>query len=417
MKAVVLGSGVVGLMSAWYLQKAGYQVTVVDRQARSAEETSFANAGQISYGYSSPWAAPGIPQKALRWLMEEHAPLKIKPSLDPQLLKWATQMLANCQLSRYQVNKARMLAIANHSRECLSQLRQEHDIEYQGRQQGTLQVFRTQKQLIAIEKDIALLEQSGTRYQRMSVDECIKQEPGLAAVSHKLTGGLYLPDDETGDCYLFCQQMTELAQQQGVTFLFNTNVKKVNTQGNQVVSVSTDAGELQADVYVVAMGSYSTALLAQLGITIPVYPVKGYSLTVPITDESQAPVSTVMDETYKVALTRFDDRIRVAGTAELAGFDPAIPEKRKATISMVVNDLFPHSGDFAKAEFWTGFRPMTPDGTPLIGKTPLKNLYTNTGHGTLGWTMACGSGHLLSQIITGEQSENQAGLDLFRYAS
>lgn len=349
--------------------------------------------------------------------MEEHAPLKIKPSLDPQLLKWATQMLANCQLSRYQVNKARMLAIANHSRECLSQLRQEHDIEYQGRQQGTLQVFRTQKQLIAIEKDIALLEQSGTRFQRMSVDECIKQEPGLAAVSHKLTGGLYLPDDETGDCYLFCQQMTELAQQQGVTFLFNTNVNKVNTQGNQVVSVSTDVGELQADVYVVAMGSYSTALLAQLGITIPVYPVKGYSLTVPITDESQAPVSTVMDETYKVALTRFDDRIRVAGTAELAGFDPAIPEKRKATISMVVNDLFPRSGDFAKAEFWTGFRPMTPDGTPLIGKTPIKNLYTNTGHGTLGWTMACGSGHLLSQIITGEQTENSSGLDLFRYAS
>ncbi|MBG0759560.1 D-amino acid dehydrogenase small subunit [Vibrio cidicii] len=417
MKAVVLGSGVVGLMSAWYLQKAGYQVTVVDRQSRSGEETSFANAGQISYGYSSPWAAPGIPQKAIRWLLEEHAPLKIKPSLDPQLFKWATQMLSNCQLSRYQINKARMLGIANHSRECLSALRKEHHIEYQGRQQGTLQVFRNQKQLKAIEKDIALLEQSGTRFQRMSVEQCIKQEPGLAAVSDKLTGGLYLPDDETGDCYLFCQQMTELAKAHGVAFLFNTQIQALKTEGNQVIAVATDQGDLQADVYVVAMGSYSTSLLATVGIDIPVYPVKGYSLTVPISDAQQAPVSTVMDETYKVALTRFDDRIRVAGTAELAGFDPAIPEKRKATIAMVVKDLFPHCGDFAKAEFWTGFRPMTPDGTPLIGRTPIGNLYTNTGHGTLGWTMACGSGHLLAQVISGEQQKPISGLDCFRYAS
>ncbi|WP_172564766.1 D-amino acid dehydrogenase [Vibrio navarrensis] len=417
MKAVVLGSGVVGLMSAWYLQKAGYQVTVVDRQSRSGEETSFANAGQISYGYSSPWAAPGIPQKAIRWLLEEHAPLKIKPSLDPQLFKWATQMLSNCQLSRYQINKARMLSIANHSRECLSALRQEHHIEYQGRQQGTLQVFRNQKQLKAVEKDIALLEQSGTRFQRMSVEQCIKQEPGLAAVSDKLTGGLYLPDDETGDCYLFCQQMTELAKAHGVAFSFNTQIQALKTEGNQVIAVATDQGDLQADVYVVAMGSYSTSLLATVGIDIPVYPVKGYSLTVPISDAQQAPVSTVMDETYKVALTRFDDRIRVAGTAELAGFDPAIPEKRKATIAMVVKDLFPHCGDFTKAEFWTGFRPMTPDGTPLIGRTPIGNLYTNTGHGTLGWTMACGSGHLLAQVISGEQQKLISGLDYFRYAS
>lgn len=417
MKALVLGSGVVGLMSAWYLQQAGYQVTVVDRQSKAGEETSFANAGQISYGYSSPWAAPGIPQKAVRWLLEEHAPLKVKPSLDPQLVKWATQMLSNCQLDRYKINKSRMLGIANHSRECLIALRDKHNIEYQGRQKGTLQIFRNEKQLDAVEKDIALLEQSGTRYQRMTVEDCIKQEPGLAAVSHKLTGGLYLPDDETGDCYLFCQQMTELAKAHGVTFMFDTEVKNVKREGTRIVSVVTDKGELEADAYVVAMGSYSTRFMADLGLSIPVYPVKGYSLTVPITDETQAPTSTVMDETYKVALTRFDDRIRVAGTAELAGFDPSIPEKRKATISMVVKDLFPNSGDFDKAEFWTGFRPMTPDGTPLIGKTPFSNLFTNTGHGTLGWTMACGSGHLLAQIIGNNITSNVEGLDYFRYAS
>lgn len=417
MKALVLGSGVVGLMSAWYLQKAGYQVTVVDRQSRSAEETSFANAGQISYGYSSPWAAPGIPQKAIRWLMEEHAPLKVKPSLDPALLKWATQMLSNCQLDRYKINKSRMLGIANHSRQCLIELRDQHNIQYQGRQKGTLQVFRNQKQVDAVEKDIALLEQSGTRYQRMSVEDCIKQEPGLAAVSHKLTGGLYLPDDETGDCYLFCQQMTDLAKAHGVEFMFDTQVLDVKREGTKIVSIVTDKGELDADAFVVAMGSYSTQFMANLGLSIPVYPVKGYSLTVPITDETQAPTSTVMDETYKVALTRFDDRIRVAGTAELAGFDPSIPEKRKATISMVVKDLFPNSGDFAKAEFWTGFRPMTPDGTPLIGKTPFSNLFTNTGHGTLGWTMACGSGNLLAQIMTEQITSKVDGLDYFRYAS
>ncbi|WP_407332301.1 D-amino acid dehydrogenase [Enterovibrio sp. 27052020O] len=417
MKALVLGSGVVGLMSAWYLQKAGYQVTVVDRQSRSGEETSFANAGQISYGYSSPWAAPGIPQKAIRWLMEEHAPLKVKPTLDPQLIKWASQMLVNCQLDRYKVNKSRMLGIANHSRECLIELREQHNIQYQGRQQGTLQIFRNQKQVDAVEKDIALLEQSGTRFQRMSVEACIKQEPGLTAVSHKLKGGLYLPDDETGDCYLFCQQMTELAKQHGVEFLFDTPVLDVKREGTRIVGVLTDKGTLEADTFVVAMGSYSTPFLAKLGVNIPVYPVKGYSLTVPITDASQAPVSTVMDETYKVALTRFDDRIRVAGTAELAGFDPAIPEKRKATIEMVVKDLFPHSGDFAKAEFWTGFRPMTPDGTPVIGKTPYSNLFTNTGHGTLGWTMACGSGDLLTQMITEQVTGKVEGLDYFRYAS
>lgn len=315
------------------------------------------------------------------------------------------------------MNKSRMLGIANHSRQCLIELRDKHNIEYQGRQKGTLQVFRNQKQLDAVEKDIALLEQSGTRYQRMSVEECIKQEPGLTAVSHKLTGGLYLPDDETGDCYLFCQQMTELAKAHGVEFMFDTQVQDVKREGTRITRVVTDKGELEADVYVVAMGSYSTKFMAGLGLSIPVYPVKGYSLTVPITDESQAPTSTVMDETYKVALTRFDDRIRVAGTAELASFDPSIPEKRKATISMVVKDLFPNSGDFAKAEFWTGFRPMTPDGTPLIGKTPFTNLFTNTGHGTLGWTMACGSGHLLAQIITDQITSKVEGLDYFRYAS
>lgn len=392
MEVIVLGSGVIGLTSAWYLSQAGYQVTVIDRQPSSAMETSFANAGQISYGYSSPWAAPGIPLKAIKWLMEEHAPLKIKPSLSTDMISWASKMVANCTLPRYQINKARMLSIANHSRTCLEQLRNEHAIEYQGRQFGTLQVFRTTQQLTAIEKDLKLLEQSGTRFELMDVEQCLRQEPGLALVKDKIVGGLYLPDDETGDCFQFCQQLTELAKAHGVTFKFNTEVSNWVTVGKKIIGVQTNHGLFKADQFVVASGSFSTALLKRLDIDIPVYPVKGYSLTLPIENEEYAPRSTVMDETYKVAMTRFDDRIRVAGTAELAGFDPSLPQKRKNTIEMVVRDLFPRGGDFSQAEFWTGFRPMTPDGTPIIGATPYDNLFTNTGHGTLGWTMACGSG-------------------------
>ncbi len=381
MEVIVLGSGVIGLTSAWYLSQAGYQVTVIDRQPSSAMETSFANAGQISYGYSSPWAAPGIPLKAIKWLMEEHAPLKIKPSLSTDMISWASKMVANCTLPRYQINKARMLSIANHSRTCLEQLRNEHAIEYQGRQFGTLQVFRTTQQLTAIEKDLKLLEQSGTRFELMDVEQCLRQEPGLALVKDKIVGGLYLPDDETGDCFQFCQQLTELAKAHGVTFKFNTEVSNWVTVGKKIIGVQTNHGLFKADQFVVASGSFSTALLKQLDIDIPVYPVKGYSLTLPIENEEYAPRSTVMDETYKVAMTRFDDRIRVAGTAELAGFDPSLPQKRKNTIEMVVRDLFPRGGDFSQTEFWTGFRPMTPDGTPIIGATPYDNLFTIPGMG------------------------------------
>lgn len=415
MKVVILGSGVVGLTSAWYLSQAGFEVTVIDRQARSAEETSFANAGQISYGYSSPWAAPGIPAKAIKWLFEEHAPLKIKPSLSPELIQWASQMLANCQLEKYRVNKSRMLTIANRSRECLAELNKSYDLNYQGRTKGTLQIFRNPAQLKAVEKDIALLEESGTKYQLMDQTQCLVQEPGLANMQGSLVGGLYLPDDETGDCQLFCQQLQQMAERAGVTFLFNTTVEKLNSENNQVVSVETSQGTIHGDSYVIALGSYSKHLLTPLGIDIPVYPVKGYSLTLPVIDQQHAPSSTIMDETYKVAVTRFEQRIRVAGTAELAGFDPALPDKRLSTLNHVVSNLFPQGVDLTQAEYWTGFRPMTPDGTPIIGQTKFSNLYTNTGHGTLGWTMACGSADILTRIIAsqGQQSFNELSVERY----
>ncbi len=416
MKAIVLGSGVIGLTSAWYLAKAGYEVCVVDRQLSSGQETSFANAGQISYGYSSPWAAPGVPIKAIKWLMQRHAPLVITPSLSTSMLSWMAKLSVNCQQRHYEVNKSRMLRLANYSRQCLAQLRHDTQINYQGRQLGTLQVFRDVKQVDAIEKDIALLRDSGIEYALLDQQQCVVAEPALARVEHKIVGGLRLPQDETGDCALFCQALTTLAKQAGVKFSFGTDVMALIKEGDKIRYVQTSAGKLYADKVVVALGCYSNALLSPLGIHLPVYPVKGYSLTMPIIDKSAAPLSTVMDETYKVAITRFDDRIRVAGTAHLTGFDLSVPASRTKTISMVVNDLFPAAGDLSQASYWSGLRPMTPDGTPIIGKTSIDNLYLNTGHGTLGWTMACGSAKLLSDIMAGKKTDiDNTGLDISRY--
>jgi len=416
MKIVVLGSGVIGLTSAWYLAKAGYEVCVVDRQDSSGQETSFANAGQISYGYSSPWAAPGVPVKAIKWLLQRHAPLVVSPSMSPSMMSWMSKLLINCQQHRYDINKSRMLSLANYSRECLAQLRKDTAIQYQGRQQGTLQVFRDLKQIDAIDKDIALLQESGIDYALLSQQQCIEAEPALALVGHKVVGGLRLPQDETGDCELFCQSLTTLAKQAGVTFKFGVDIQALASDGDKITHVETSEGTLSADKFVVALGSYSNSLLAPLGIKLPVYPVKGYSLTMPITNKAGAPRSTVMDETYKVAVTRFDDRIRVAGTAHLTGFDLSVPDKRTETINMVVDDLFPQAGDLSQASYWSGLRPMTPDGTPVIGETPIDNLFINTGHGTLGWTMACGSAKLLADIIADKPPAiDVTGLNMFRY--
>ena len=418
MKIMILGGGVVGVTTAWYLSRAGHQVTLVERQAAVAEETSHANAGQISYGYSSPWAAPGVPQKAIKWLMQSHAPLKISPSLDPAQWQWMMQMLVNCGVDHYQRNKGRMLRIANHSRTCLAGLTRDIALEFEGRRQGTLQLFRHPAQITASHRDARLLADSGIRHQLLDVEQCIAAEPALAAVRHKFVGGLRLPDDETGDCYRFTRGLAERLQQQGVEFLFNTDIKRLVRQDGRIQAVETSRGSLQADCYVVALGSYSAALLAPLGLTLPIYPVKGYSLTLPIADADQAPVSTVMDETYKVALTRFAQRIRVAGTAELNGFNLDIPRQREATLAMVLKDLFPQGGDLTRAEYWTGLRPMTPDGTPIIGNTPVANLYTNTGHGTLGWTMACGSAQVLADIIDGRPTAiDSRDLGIARYSA
>ncbi|WP_186114185.1 D-amino acid dehydrogenase [Burkholderia gladioli] len=415
MRVVILGSGVVGVTSAYYLARAGHEVTVIDREAGPALETSFANAGQISPGYAAPWAAPGVPLKAVKWMFEKHAPLAIHLDGTRFQLQWMWQMLRNCTAERYAVNKGRMVRLAEYSRDCFQALRADTGIAYEGRTGGTLQLFRTQAQFDGAAKDIAVLRDANVPFELLTADQLKNAEPALAAVSHKLTGGLRLPGDETGDCQLFTTRLAAMAEELGVQFRYNTPIDALAIAGGRIAGVQCGGELVRGDAYVVALGSYSTRFLSNI-VKIPVYPLKGYSITAPIVDAAAAPVSTVLDETYKIAITRFDSRIRVGGMAEIAGFDKRLNQARRETLEMCVNDLFPGGGDTSKASFWTGLRPMTPDGTPIVGRTPVPNLFLNTGHGTLGWTMSCGSGQLLADLMSGKKPAIQADdLSVHRY--
>ncbi|HET9645093.1 MAG TPA: D-amino acid dehydrogenase [Burkholderiaceae bacterium] len=418
MHVMVLGSGVIGTSVAYYLTRCGHEVTVLDRQSGPALETSYANAGEVSPGYSAPWAGPGVPIKAIKWLLMRHRPLVIKPTLDPQMWRWCLQMLANCNDAAYRVNKSRMVRLAEYSRDCLRALREDTGIRYDERMQGTLQLFRTQKQLDATAKDIEILQEYGVPFELLDRDGFVRAEPGLAPTQHKFVGALRLPGDETGDCFKFTQDLARMAEGLGARFRFGVGIQGLQCSGERISGVCTDSGVLQADAYVVALGSHSTAMLAPLGMRIPVYPVKGYSITLPVSEAAFAPQSTIMDETHKVAVTRLGERIRVGGTAQLSGFDLGLSDARRRTLEFVVGDLFPRGGDMSRVEFWTGLRPMTPDGTPIVGGTSLRNLYLSTGHGTLGWTMAAGTGRVMADLISGREPEiSLDGLGIDRYRS
>ncbi len=401
MRIVIAGAGVIGVTSAWYLAQAGHEVVVIDRQDGPALETSFANAGEISPGYASPWAAPGIPAKAVKWLFMQHAPLILRPQFDLAMLRWLIAMLGNCNARDYAVNKGRMVRLAEYSRDRLVELRGATGIAYDERSQGTLQLFREEKQLAGIEKDIAVLRADGVAFEVLDRAGCIAAEPGLAGSNQPLAGGLRLPGDETGDCFKFTNALAAMAQAAGVEFRLGEPIRGLVRDGDRIKGVQTDYGIVTGDAYLVALGSFSTRIVAPLGIRLPVYPVKGYSITVPIVDANRAPVSTLLDESYKVAITRLGDRIRVGGMAEISGFNNDLPDARRATLEYSLGSLFPGAGDVAQASFWSGLRPMTPDSTPVIGPTRYRNLFLNTGHGTLGWTMACGSAQVIADLMSG----------------
>jgi D-amino-acid dehydrogenase len=416
MRVAVLGAGVIGVSAAWHLARAGAEVIVLERRDGPALETSFANAGQVSPGYSTPWAAPGIPLKALKWLFQRHAPLAIHPDGSLRQWLWLARMLGQCSAQRYATNKRRMMRLAEYSRDVLRELRADAQLSYEQRSLGTLQLFRSAAQLDAAGRDVEVLRGFGVPFDLLGRDELARAEPALARVAHRLSGGLRLPNDETGDCHLFATQLADRAAALGVRFRYGTVVSGLEVTGGSVTAVRLGEERLAVDACVVALGSQTPALLAPLGIDVPVYPVKGYSLTISVRDESAAPVSTVLDETYKVAVTRFDRRIRIGGMAELAGHDLTLRPRRRATLEKVVQDLFPGAGDLAAGEFWTGLRPMTPDSTPIVGATPVSGLFLDTGHGTLGWTMAAGSGRLIADLVLARRPEiDPEGLGIERY--
>ncbi len=417
MRVVVMGAGVIGVTTAYYLARQGAEVTVLDRQAGPGLETSYANAGELSYGMTSPWAAPGIPMKAIKWLFMKRRPLFIWPLISPTMWKWGAQMVMNCNEESYAINKARMVRVSNYSRDCMPDLIAETGIEYDGREQGTLQLFRTEKQLKGSKADQEILAQFDSPYEVLDRDGCIAVEPALAEVKGKFVGGLRLLADRTGDCRMFTMALADKCAEMGVEFQYGQSIRGIAVEDGKVIGVDTEmAGRITGDKYVCALGSYAPMVLKPVGIRLPVYPVKGYSVTLPVTDDAFAPQSTIMDETHKVAITRLGDRIRVAGTAEIAGYSGRLGPHATDTVRHVISDLFPKGGDISKAEGWTGLRPMTPDGTPVMGATRYDNLYLNTGHGTLGWTMACGSGRAVADVVCGKEPEiSFDGLTAARY--
>lgn len=400
MKILVLGAGVIGTACAHYLSKDGHEVTVVDRQPGAALETSFANAGGVCPGFAGPWAAPGMPLKVLGWLFAHHAPLLLRPRFDPAQWRWLAQFVGNCTAQRFARNKARMQRIAHYSKQCLVDLRAATGIAYDEATGGVLQIFRTEEECEGGRRAAAVLERFGVKHRIVTAQEVRALEPGLAA-DVPLAGGLHLPTDETGDCHLFTTRLAERLRANGVTFHFGTRVDAMMRDGDRIGGVSTSRGLLTADRYVVALGSEAPMLLAPLDIDLPIYPVKGYAITLDDVRDDSAPRSSVMDEHSKVMVTRLGTRLRAAGVAEVGGYDRSASSSKAAGVLDAARTLFPHAGDYDRVTYWAGLRPMTPDGPPYLGPTPFPNLFLNLGQGSNGWTQACGCGRIVADLVSG----------------
>ena len=418
MKVLVLGAGVIGTACAHYLSKAGHEVTVIDRQAGPALETSFGNAGGACPGFAGPWAAPGMPLKVVRWLFAQHAPLMLRPRLDLRQWQWLAAFVANCTSQRFAVNKARMQRIAHYSKARLMELRADTGLAYDHGTGGVLQVFRTDEELEGASRAVKVLASFDVAHRIIDAREAVAIEPALANASVTLTGGLHLPDDETGDCHLFTTRLAGLLRDRGCTFQFDTTVRAILTEGGEVTGIATNRGVLQADRYVVALASEAPSLLRPLGINIPIYPVKGYAITIDVGHDDMAPRSSVMDEHSKVMVTRLGGRLRAAGVAEISGYDRFVDRDKAASVLHAARALFPDAGDYGQAIYWAGLRPMTPDGPPYLGATPFSNLLLNVGQGSNGWTQACGCGRIVADLVDGRTPDiNLDGLTLARDAA
>ena len=406
MHVLVLGAGVTGVTTAWYLARAGFQVSVVDREPEAALETSRANGGQISISHPEPWANPGAPLTALRWLGREDAPLLFRPHADSAQWRWAFAFLRECLPGRTRRNTAAIANLAVHSGQQLRALRAETGLAYDHLERGILHLFFTPAEFEHARGRVAELATYGIAARACEADECIAVEPALAGVREQLAGGLYAPGDESGDACRFTQGLARLAAEAGVRFHYDTRITRLScTRGSidavEVRDAQGRGGALTADAYVVCLGSYGRALVAPLGEKLPIYPVKGYSITAPVVDPARAPSVSLTDESRRIVCSRLGDRLRVAGTAELNGFDTSINATRCQAILDWVEARFPGAVDLTRAERWSGLRPATPGNIPLIGRSRISRLWYNTGHGTLGWTLACGSASALTDLLSG----------------
>jgi D-amino-acid dehydrogenase len=414
MKVLVLGSGLLGVSSAYYLSQLGHEVTVVDRQANPAAETSFANGGQISVSHAEPWANPGAPLKLLQWLGKEDAPLLFRLRADMRQWLWGLQFLRECTPARTQHNIEQIVRLGTYSRSMLQELRRATGLHYDQRTQGILHFYTSQKEFDSAHEPARQMRELGCERQVISADEAVKLEPALAHIRPQLAGATYTAEDESGDANRFARELVKLCETAGVKFLMSHTITSLRSTGagaaTQIDHVEATDSEgrfqrLQADAYVLAMGSLSPIYAAPLGIRLPIYPAKGYSVTMPVKDASMAHQVSLTDDEFKLVFSRLtgpgSDRLRIAGTAEFNGYDRDLNRVRCEAIVRRVEQLFPGAGDATQASFWTGLRPATPSNVPLIGKTKLSNLFLNTGHGTLGWTHACGSGKSVARIVSG----------------
>jgi D-amino-acid dehydrogenase len=406
MHIVVLGAGVIGVTTAWYLAEAGHRVTVLEKQPSAGHGASYANAAQISPALSSPWAFPGLVGKAASWIFAEYPPLVMSRLPDAAMSRFLWRMWRASSVEQYVAAKRDMVRLAEYSRDCSDALRAEIGIRYAGRQKGLIVAFREAAQAEGYRRDLAVLDELGVPHRSLGRDELLAREPNLDPASG-LIGGVLLETDQTGDCFLFTQALAAACAARGVDFRYGHAADRLLVERERVLGVVAGGETIEADAVVVALGVWSKALLAPHGIDVPIYPVKGYSLTITADSDAVGPISTVSDESRKVGLTSLDDRIRVGGTAELAGYDVSRPEKRYAGLLASLRALFPKVPEaaIASAERWSGLRPVTPDGPPRIGQCRYPNLYLNSGHGTLGWTMACGSGRALADEISGARPE------------
>jgi D-amino-acid dehydrogenase len=404
-KVIVLGAGIIGVSTAYYLARAGHRVTVLDRQPEPALETSFANGGQISASHAEPWANPATPFKLLGWLGRKDAPLWFRFGADGAMWDFFLRFLANCRGGASRANAAKALRLALHSRAVMAALRQETNIAFDAEDRGILHIYRSSR---ALERAAATAERFrafGLATEVLNPDACVGIEPALAPMRDSLAGAIYSPDDFSGDAHIFTRELARRAAEAGAEFNMNSKVLRLAHMGDRVTGVMTQRGMLTAERYVCALGSYSAPLLADIGIRLPLYPAKGYSATVPVTDDRRAPHVSLTDDDAKIVISRLGDHLRIAGTAEFNGFDTTINDARAGAVLAAGERLFPGCMDGARAEFWAGLRPLTPDGVPVIGRTRFTNLILNTGHGTLGWTMGVGSGHVVADLVTGRAPE------------